>query len=118
MPERMTIVPAKFKPEGMSEAEFTAIKRGGEKTLAAITALEAVKNSKGAYQIKSKERHVTAQAMDLEDMDNNRLKVMAVSLGVRFQKKNMTRKQLIALVRRKLDDSVTIVDDEAEVETE
>lgn len=116
MPKVMTIVPVKEKPEKASEAEFQAVKRGGEITMPAVKAFEAIKLSKGCYRIKGASKTVVAGAMDLEDMDNSRLKLMAVNLGIRFQKKNISRKQLIALVRRKLDETVTVSDDE-EVDT-
>lgn len=117
MPQRLTIVPAKTRPEAVSDAEFQKIKRGGEKTVHAVTAFEAVKNSKGAYQIKEQARPAQVQSMSLEDMPNDKLKLLAVNLGIRFQKKQMSRRNLMALVRRKLEDAVTITDDD-EVETE
>lgn len=117
MPRRYTITPAKECPEKVSQTEFTVIQKRGDITMSAVKALQAVKLSKGAYRIKGQERPVTAAALELEDMPNDKLKVMAANLGVRFHKKQMSRKQLIGLVRRKIDESVTIVDDE-EVETD
>ena len=47
MPKMMTIVPAKQQPERVSAEEWAQIMKRGPVTVPGITALQAIKSSKG-----------------------------------------------------------------------
>lgn len=112
MPRMMTIVPAKQQPDNVSAVEWAQIKKGGPVTVPGITALQAVKLTKGGYQIKADPKSVNVGiSLKLEDMPNDQLKLIVMAAGKRIGQKRMTRPQLIALAHRAVEQSVTIVDD-------
>lgn len=112
MPKMFTIVPAKQQPDNVSAEAWAEIKKGGPVTVPGITALHAVKLSKGAYQIKAESQSVNVGiSLKLEDMPNDQLKLIVMASGKRIGQKRMTRPQLIALAHRAVEQSVTIVDD-------
>lgn len=112
MPKMMTIVPAKQQPDKVSAEAWDQIRKGGPVTVPGITALQAVKASKGAYQIKREPQSVNVGiSLKLEDMPNDQLKLIVMAAGKRIGQKRMTRPQLIALAHRAVEQSVTIVDD-------
>lgn len=112
MPKMMTIVPAKQQPDKVSAEAWAQIKKGGPVTVPGITALQAVKASRGAYQIKGEPKNVNVGlSLKLEDMPNDQLKLIVMASGKRIAKKKMTRQQLIGLAHSAVEQSVTIVDD-------
>lgn len=112
MPKMMTIVPAKQQPDRVSAVEWDQIKKRGPVTVPAVTALQAIKSSKGGYQIKADPKSVNVGiSLKLEDMPNDQLKLIVMAAGKRIGQKRMTRPQLIALAHRAVEQSVTIVDD-------
>ncbi len=119
---RMVIIrpiekPKFFKDVAFSEAEWVAANAGGEKTVPYVTAIEAVRNSRGLYRIVDLEEkpptEVKVGGLSLDQMDNAALKLMAVHMGVTLRKKNIHRTDLITLVRAKLD-AIEVADDEPE----
>lgn len=115
MPAMMTITPAKERPEGLSAESWDQIRKGGPKTLPGITALEALKLSRGGYVLKREVNAVdVGMSLKLEDMPNERLKLIVLAGGKRIGKKRMTRDQLIALAHRAVGESVTVVDEDVE----
>ncbi len=115
MPTMMTIAPAKQKPDGVSAAAWEQIKKTGEITLHAITALDAVKLSKGGYVLQREVGAVNVGlSLKLEDMPNDQLKLIVLAAGKRIGKKMMTRTQLLALAHRCVSESIKIVDEDVE----
>ncbi len=115
MPAMFTITPAKQQPTGVSLAAWEQIKKGGSVTLPGISALEAVKLSKGGYVLKREVGAVDVGiSLKLEDMPNDKLKLIVLASGKRIGKKRMTREQLIALAHRSVGESIEIVDDDIE----
>lgn len=112
MPKMMTIVPAKQQPDRVSAVEWDQIKKRGSIRVPAVTALQAIKSSKGGYQIKADPKSVNVGiSLKIEDMPNDQLKLIVMAAGKRIGQKRMTRPQLIALAHRAVEQSVTIVDD-------
>lgn len=84
---------------------YVAAKKKGPIEVSYATAEEAVRNSDGVYRIQPEKRPAASvQAVALEDLDPEQLKIMAASLGVTIQKEKMMKTDLIRLVRRKLED--------------
>ena len=112
MPKMMTIVPAAQQPERVSAVEWEQIKKRGPVTVPGITALQAVKSSKGGYQIKADPKKVNVGvSLNLDDMPNDQLKLIVMAAGKRIGQKKMTRPQLIKLARTCVEQSIEIVDD-------
>ena len=112
MPKMMTIVPVKQQPDRVSAVEWEQIKKRGPVTVPGITALHAVKSSKGGYQIKADPKSVNVGLnLKIEDMPNDQLKLIVMAAGKRIGQKKMTRTQLIALAHRCVSASIEIVDD-------
>lgn len=111
MPKQVSIRPTKgFKSD---DKDLMAL----HKTLKPMTttyqtALENVRNSKGAYEIAPETPAASAapKAPALEDMPLDDLKVLMLQVGVKTEKQ-MTREQVIGLIRKKLSD-VEIVEAE------
>jgi hypothetical protein len=100
MPLMVTIVPNPAYPKKES-AEFKA---AAPVKLAYIQAMENIQRSGGLYVLEAVEPKTTVPGpRALEDMGNDELKVMLVSLGVKTQKQ-MKRDDMIGLIRRKLDE--------------
>ena len=117
MPTMMTIVPAKQQPDRVSAVEWDQIKKRGPVTVPGITALQAVRSSKGGYQIKAETKSVNVGvSLNLDDMPNDQLKLIVMAAGKRIGKKKMTRPQLIALARTCVEKSIEIVDDGEEID--
>ena len=113
----MTIVPAKQQPDRVSAVEWDQIKKRGPVTVPGITALQAVRSSKGGYQIKAETKSVNVGvSLNLDDMPNDQLKLIVMAAGKRIGKKKMTRPQLIALARTCVEKSIEIVDDGEEID--
>lgn len=121
---QVTIKPVE-KPKSFADVKFTekdwneAAKKGAIR-VPRVTAMEALKNSKGLYQIeaeKKQEVDLKIGGMAVEEMSNMELKLTATRLGVTIRKKSIKRSDLISLVRGKLDDLV-VEDDDAEIDTD
>lgn len=114
MPLVVKVVPdPDWKPEG-TEAEKSAqmaIYKGLKPLEMAYTqAVENVQAHKGRLKIVKKEDEKAAPAMvPLEDRSLQDLKEMMLSLGVKTEKQ-MTRSQVIQVIRKKLD-AVEVVED-------
>jgi hypothetical protein len=116
----LTIQPV-ARPKDFTKVRFgvaaweDAAKRGAV-SVPAITAMEALRNSRGLYEIqpeKMAEVKVNVGGVTLDDMGNPELKLLAARLGVTIKRRNIKRADLIALVKGKLD-SVEVLDDEEE----
>lgn len=113
MPQMVTIKPtADFKPEQKDASAWKAVKDAGEKRVSYVTAVEAVRQSKGMYEIVQDEPSAVMTAPRLEDMDINALKQMYLQVGGQITGKQMKRSEIITAIRAKLD-QVEIVDDDA-----
>lgn len=111
--------PKDFSKVGFLVKDWEQASKIGEMEVPYITAIEAVRHSKGMYQIVAEEGlapiEVKVGGLTLDQMDSAQLKLMAVHLGVTMRKTNMKLLQLRALVKAKLD-AVEIIDDSADVE--
>ena len=111
--------PKDFSKVGFLVKDWEQASKIGEMEVPYITAIEAVRHSKGMYQILADESappiEVKVGGLTLDQMDGAQLKPMAVHLGVTMRKTNMKLSQLRALVKAKLD-AVEIIDDSADVE--
>lgn len=111
--------PKDFSKVGFLVKDWEQASKIGEMEVPYITAIEAVRHSKGMYQILADESappiEVKVGGLTLDQMDGAQLKLMAVHLGVTMRKTNMKLSQLRALVKAKLD-AVEIIDDSADVE--
>lgn len=96
-----------------ASAAMTAIKKAGPVEVSYLTAIENIRTSGGMYRILPDVAPVKVKVdTDLNELSMQELKVMMLNLGVKTEKQ-MARRDVIALIERKLDD-VQIVDDEAE----
>lgn len=114
-----TIMPAPERPEKCPAADYDAIKKGGEKVVPAVTAREAIRYSKGGYVIKPEAVAVEVQAgidLELDNMTNDQLKTIVFAAGKRMGAKKITRRQLVDLARRCIQESVQVEDDD-EIDT-
>ena len=111
--------PKDFSKVGFLVKDWEQASKIGEMEVPYITAIEAVRHSKGMSQILADESappiEVKVGGLTLDQMDGAQLKLMAVHLGVTMRKTNMKLSQLRALVKAKLD-AVEIIDDSADVE--
>lgn len=109
MPKLVTIVKnPDFEIKHGDKAIYDAIK---PKVVSYQTALENIRLSKGMYMISTaKAEAPVGAAPRLEDMDIADLKVLMLQTGVKTDKQ-MTRSQVITLIRRKLE-SVELVEDQ------
>lgn len=111
MPKMVTIH-ANPDFENKRDETYQAIKKAPAKTVPYQTALENIRNSKGAYTIMPEKKDKAARInVELEDMDVHDLKVMMLSLGIKTSKK-MKRSEVIQSIRTKLADVEIEVDDE------
>lgn len=98
MPLMVTIVPSPDYPSKNSP-EFKSAK---PVKLAYVQAMENIQRSGGLYVLEPQETKTTVPGpRALEDMGNEELKVMLVTLGIKTQKQ-MKRDDMIGLIRRKL----------------
>ena len=99
-------------------ASWDAIKAGGVKEVPIVGANEALQLSKGMYEIlAAEEAPKTATAILMpEDMSPDELKLTALQLGVDL-KKPMKKAELVALVRKAMDNVQLLDDDSEEDET-
>lgn len=111
MPKQVKIRPAKgFKSD---DEKLKAL----HKTLAPMTvsyqtALDNIRKSGGMYEMAPETPAVdTPKAPALEDMSLEDLKVLMLQTGVKTEKQ-MTRAQVITLIRKKLDAVELVEDDE------
>ena len=119
MPAQWTIMPAKTRPEKVSAAEFEAIKRGGELTVDAITAKEAVKNSRGGYVLKPAAVAVeikTGIDLNIDKMSATELKTIVLAAGKRIGSKKIKISDLRALAKRCIEQTAEVVDDDEEID--
>lgn len=125
MPAMLTIRPNEewTPPKGAKAAEkkaldeaFKAIQAAGKKEVSAVTAYEAIRLSKGMYELEPQEAAPAASApvADLESMPIEQLKLMMLQLGVNPTKKQMKRSEIIAMIRRGLDEFEIEEDDAPE----
>lgn len=92
---------------------YAAIKKSGSKKVPYQTALENIRNSEGRYAIEPEKRDKPQRInTELEDMTNDDLKVMLLSLGIKTEKK-MKKSDVITSIRTKLAD-VEILEDDAD----
>jgi len=115
----LTIIPVE-KPKAFTEVEFSqedyrAAVKAGPVVVPAVTALEALRNSRGLYRIKSEEKPIEVQVKALkepEDMTNQELFAEMASYGKPPHKK-MTRTVAVDFVRDlRAKAADLIVDDE------
>lgn len=116
MPKMVKVeVNSGYKPESAEDAKsFKALKDTfkGVRTTAYATAMENIRNSKGMLRLVPEGPEKRVQVMtEIEDMSSEQLKVMMASLGIKTQKKQMRRSDVIDLIRARLKD-VDIVEDE------
>ena len=119
MPLYVTMTPAKTRPEGVSAADFDAIKKGGDIRVEAITARENLRNSRGAYVIKPDAVPVeikTGIDLNIENMSVTELKTIVLSAGKRIGKKKIKISDLRELARRCIEESADVVGDDDEVD--
>ncbi len=111
----MTIMPAKTKPEKVSKEAWDEIVKLGEVTVPAITAREALKNSKGGYVIKPPAVPKAEMVMpSLDEIPDDQLRQMYLtSLAATGKRpgKKVTRAQMKQVIRQSLD-AIEIVDEE------
>lgn len=114
MPDMVQIAfdPA-FKPDTKEDKEAVeAAKKAGPKTVSRVTAVEAIRNSRGLYRIVAAEPEATAiTEVRLEDRSSDELKVMMLSLGI-TPRKQMKRTEIITLIQSRLDAVEIVGDDE------
>ena len=117
----MTIIPVDkptaFEDVKFTQAEWNAANKVGAVEVPAVTALEAIRQSKGMYRIKGEERpkEVTIGNRSLRDMTNPELKILAAQLGKPIRKKSITRGDLIKTIETALE-TVEVLDDSEEVQ--
>lgn len=112
--------PKSFADVKFTQADWEAAAKAGPKTVARVTAMEALRYSKGLYQLqaeKKAELDLKIGGMSVDEMSNMELKLTATRLGVTIRKKNIKRSELIELVRRKLDE-VVVEDDDEDIDTD
>ena len=111
--------PKDFTKVGFLVRDWEHASKIGEMEVPYITAIEAVRHSKGMYQILADESappiEVKVGGLTLDQMDGAQLKLMAVHLGTTLRKKNIRISELRAMVKAKLD-AVEVIDDSAEVD--
>lgn len=118
----VTIQPVK-EPKSFTEVKFTqeeykAAARAGAKSVPWVTAMEALKNGKGLYEMAAEPRaevDVKVGGTRIEDLDNNELRLMAMRSGKTLRKKSYKRSELIAIVKDSLE-AIAVVDDDSEIE--
>lgn len=115
----MKIVPV-AKPLSFSEVKFTegewkAAVTAGPKIVPAVTALEAIQNGRGLYEIERKkvEAEVRVSGLTVGDLPSEQLKIIAAQMGKPIRKQ-ISRKALVQFVEGLLSD--VPVTDEADVE--
>jgi hypothetical protein len=99
--------------------EFDAIKARGDVRVPAATAMEGVGRAKGMYVIAEAEQDGAAAQpakIELEDMPPEQLKIMMLQLGVTMQKKQMHKADMVAIIRRKLEE-IEVVDGDEDSDT-
>lgn len=111
MPQMVTITVNKsFKPEGAAEKEqFEVAKKLGDKEVAYATAVEAVANSRGMYEIKEDKSVFVTPSVWHADKSNEDLKIMLLGLGIKTEKQ-MRRSDIIGLIEKKAAE-IEVVDD-------
>lgn len=112
MPKMVTIeINPTFSPT--DKAAFEKAKKRGPQIVTYVSAMEAVKLSKGMYRIASAEpASIEVPSVRLEDKTNDELKQMMLALGIKTEKQ-MKRSDIIALIRKRLDE-IEVVDDEGQ----
>lgn len=106
------------KPKSFADVKFTqtdweAATKAGPKTVSRVTAMEALRNSKGLYQIEAEKKaevEVKIAGMSVSQMDVPQLKVIAAAFGKPIRKQ-MTKSALREFVAG-LIDAVPITDDD------
>lgn len=109
MPKTVTIVKnPNYEIKHGDKAIYDAIK---PKVVSYQTALENIRLSKGMYMISTaKPEPAASTAPRLEDMDLADLKVLMLQTGIKTEKQ-LTRSQVITLIRKKLE-AVDLVEDQ------
>ena len=109
------------EPKSFKDVKFTKIEWEGAAKLGKIrcpyvTAMENIRQSKGLYQIvpdKLPEVELKVGGLSLDEMSNVELKLLALKMGVTIRKKNISRSDLVGLVKSKMDE-IEVTDDEEE----
>jgi hypothetical protein len=108
-------IPKSFGDVKFTQAEYAAVKKTGPQVVPAITAMEALRNGKGVYRIKSEKQTFEIEIKGLKDpdeMDNSELFAEMASHG-KPPRKQMARAAAVKFVgdlREKA--AAMIVDDE------
>lgn len=114
MPKMVKIGPAKgFKASAEKKADWEKVQKRGVVEVDYGTAMEAIQNSGGMYEILPEEAAATpSTAIQMpEEMSNDALKLTALQLGIDLSKKNLKRSELVAAVRRAMD-AVELADED------
>lgn len=111
MPHEVTITVNKdFKPSGPAEkAQFEEAKTIGDKKVSYQTAIEAVRNSRGLYEIKDEGGVIVTPSVWHAGKSNQELLAMLLGLGVKTEKQ-MKKSEIIGLIEKKLGE-VEVEDD-------
>lgn len=102
MPDEVILKPSKDAP--------AEIKKEKPRRVSYSTAMENVRNSKGAYTFEPINEASPPAVKPLEDMDRDTLLSTAIGLGMKTQKQ-MKHSEIVAFVRKKMGE-IEIVDDE------
>jgi len=113
----VTIKPVRtFKGSAVDAAVFKKVKEAGSKRVDYNTAIEAIHNSGGMYEIISDATAPNVAAVELDGMSTEQLKVMYFQLGAkRPNGKQIRRSDMIQAIRLQLE-SIEVVDDEVAVD--
>lgn len=97
--KKLTIRPVKERPEGVSEKDFKEAHRKGEIEVNAITAIEALKNGGGLYEIKPPAKQVVeVKGKEPEEMTKAELVAEMTAFG-KPPRKMMSRDVAVQFVR-------------------
>lgn len=110
------IIAAKSRPEKCSAEDWKKIEAQSKKGVVVpfVTALEAIKNSKGAWQIKAdappKAEMVLPELESMDASDLKRVYITAMASAGKKLGKQVTRADMIKMIRS-VEDSIEIVEE-------
>lgn len=113
--------PKSFAEVKFTEQEWNAAVKAGSPSVPYVTALEALKQSRGLYEIepeKKPEVELKVGGLTVSQMGPAELKLMAVHLGCTIRKKNIKLSELRKLVTDKLEAVEVEDDDDIEIDDE
>jgi hypothetical protein len=102
---------------GDDKVAFDAAKARGPVTVSYVSAVEAIKLSRGLYRMKSEAPPRLPSAPSLQETPNEELKRMYVAMGGKIGDKAIKRSEIITFISAKMD-ALEVVDDEIQSDDE